>query len=215
MSGTFKAAVLGAAVAASFTCAPVMAYEAGDILLRVGAAGVYPTDESEEITAIAAGAEVEADSAWSLGLSLAYMLTDNIGVGLLAAYPFTHDIDAKGSISGLGKVGEITQLPPTLTLQYYFNNSSAFTPFVGAGVNYTYIFNEDTDGALEDTRLNVEDSWGYALEAGVDYAINDKWMVSGQVYYIDLETEAHVRGIGEFDVDVNPWVYLITVGHKF
>ncbi|MCO6412858.1 MAG: outer membrane beta-barrel protein [Thiogranum sp.] len=215
MSGTFKAAALGAAIAASFTCAPVMAYETGDILLRVGAAGVYPSGESEEITAIAAGAEVEVDSAWSLGLSLAYMLTDDIGVGLLAAYPFTHDVDAKGSISGLGKVGEITHLPPTLTLQYYFNNSSAFTPFVGAGLNYTFIYDEDTDGALAAADLDVDDSWGYALEAGVDYAINDKWMVSGQVYYINIETEAEVSGVGKFDIDVNPWVYLITAGYKF
>ena len=193
-----------------------MAYEAGDMMLRVGAAGVYPTDESEEISTIAAGAEVEADSAWSLGLSLAYMLTDNVGVGLLAAYPFDHDIDASGSISGLGTVGEITHLPPTLTLQYYFNNSSALTPFVGAGLNYTFVYDEDTKGALAGSDLDVDDSWGYAFEAGIDYAINDQWMVSGQVYYIDLETEAEVSGgVGKFDVDINPWVYLITAGYKF
>jgi outer membrane protein len=208
-------AALGAVVAASVTCAPAMAHDAGDLMLRVGAAGVYPTGESDEITAIAPGAEVEADSAWSLGLSLAYMLTDNVGVGLLAAWPFEHDIEASGSISALGDVGEITHLPPTLTLQYYFNNSSAFTPFVGAGLNYTFIYDEDTKGALAGADLEADDSWGYALEAGVDYAINDNWMVSGQVYYINIETEAKVSGVGDFDVDINPWVYLITAGYKF
>jgi outer membrane protein len=210
-----KKAALGAAITATLFTAPAMAYEAGDMLLRVGAAGVYPTGESDKITPIDPGAKVEVDSAWSLGLSVAYLVTDNVGVGLLAAYPFTHDVKASGTISGLGDVGEVTHLPPTLTLQYYFNNSSAFTPYVGAGLNYTFIYDEDTKGALAGSDLDVDDSWGYALEAGLDYSINDKWMVSGQVYYINIETEAKVGGVGKFDLDINPFVYLLTAGYKF
>jgi outer membrane protein len=211
-----KRAALGAAItAALFTAAQAMATEAGDIKVRVGAAGVYPTGDSETINSIGPGAKVEADSAWSLGLSLTYMYTDNIGIGLLGAYPFTHDIEGKGSINGLGKVGEATQLPPTLTLQYYFNNKSAFTPFVGAGVNYTYFWDEKAKGALAGTNLDLDDSWGYALEAGLDYDINDKWMVGAQVYYIDIETTAHSSAVGKFNVDVNPVAYLFTAGYKF
>lgn len=209
------ATLFGAAVTAAMISGSAAAYEAGDMVLRVGAAGVYPTGDSEDITAIGAGAKVEADSAWSLGLSFAYMVTDDIGVGVLAAYPFKHDIDAKGSISDLGKVGSTKQLPPTVTLQYYFNNASAFTPYLGAGVNYTNFFDEDTSGALSGANLKLDDSWGYALEGGVDYAINDKWMVGAQVYYLNIETEADVTGLGKFDVDVNPWTYLLTAGYKF
>jgi len=211
-----KKATLGAAVAAAVVSTPAMAYNAGDMMLRVGAAGVYPTGDSEDITAIAPGAKVEADSAWSLGLSFAYMFTDNIGVGVLAAYPFKHDINAKGSISSLDKVGSTKQLPPTVTLQYYFNNASAFTPYLGAGINYTTFFDEDTSGALSGANLNLDDSWGYAFEGGVDYSINDKWMVSAQVYYINIETNADVSALpGDFNVDINPWVYLFTAGYKF
>jgi len=211
-----KKTALAAATAAVFASASAFAYEAGDMMLRVGAAGVYPTSDSEEITAIAPGAKVEADDAWSLGISFAYMFTDNIGVGVLGAYPFEHDIDAKGSISSLGTVGKVKHLPPTVTLQYYFNNSTNFTPFLGAGVNYTYFFDEDTQGALSGANLDVDDSWGYAFEGGVDYNINDQWMVSGQIYYINIETEASVSAIpGKFDVDINPWVYFLSAGYKF
>jgi len=209
-----KHAALGAAFTAALFSAQVMANEAGDIKLRVGAAGVYPTGDSGNIDALGTDAKVEADSAWSLGISLTYMLTDNIGVGVLGAYPFKHDIEAKGSISGLGKVAEVTQLPPTVTLQYVFNNSTAFTPFVGAGLNYTYFWDEKGKGALDGTTVDVDDSWGYALEAGVDYDINDKWMVGAQVYYINLETRAKTA-VGNFDVDVNPVAYLFTAGYKF
>lgn len=211
-----KSAALSAAIAAIMISAPAMAYEAGDMMLRVGAAGVYPTGDSEDITPIAAGAKVEADSAWSLGLSFSYMFTDNIGVGVLGAYPFKHDIEAKGSISGLGKVGSTKHLPPTVTLQYYFNNTSKFTPFIGAGVNYTYFFDEDTKGALSSTDLNLDGSWGLAGEAGLDYDINDKWMVSGQVYYIDIETKAKIGGVpGDYNVKIDPWVYFLSAGYKF
>lgn len=208
----FKQAALGAAIATALFSSQVMA-EAGDLKLRVGAAGVYPTGESEDITAVP-GAKVEADSAWSLGLSLTYMFTDNIGLGVLGAYPFTHDVKGSGS-AGLGKVAEVTQLPPTVTVQYFFNNSSPVTPFVGAGLNYTVFWDEETEGALAGTDLDLDPSWGYALEAGIDYDINDKWMVSAQVYYINIETEADSSAVGKFDVDVNPIAYLFTAGYKF
>ncbi len=208
-------AALAAAVAATMISAPALAYEAGDMMLRVGAAGVYPTGDSGNIDALGPGAKVEADSAWSLGITFSYMLTDNIGVGVLGAYPFEHDINAEGSISSLDKVGSTKHLPPTVTLQYYFNNNSPATPFIGAGVNYTHFFDEDTTGALAGTDLDIDDSWGYALEAGLDYDINDKWMISGQVYYINIETSADVSGVGSFDVDINPWVYFLSAGYKF
>lgn len=211
-----KKAALAAATAAVFSSAPALAYEKGDMMLRVGAAGVYPTGDSDNITPIDPNAKVEADDAWSLGITFSYMFTDSIGLGVLAAYPFEHDIEGKGSISSLGKVGTTKQLPPTLTLQYYFNNTTQFTPFIGAGVNYTNFFDEDTKGALSSADLDLDDSWGYALEAGVDYDINGKWMVSGQIYYINIETEAKISGVpGSYDVDINPWVYLLSAGYKF
>ncbi len=159
---------------------------------------------------------MEADDAWSLGITFSYMFTDNIGLGVLGAYPFEHDIEGKGAISDLGKVGSTKHLPPTVTLQYYFNNSTQFTPFVGAGVNYTHFFDEDTKGALSAANLDIDDSWGYAFEGGVDYSINDHWMVSGQIYYINIEPDANVGAIpGNFDVEINPWVYFLSAGYKF
>ncbi len=215
--GTLKKTVLGTVLVGScFAATPIMAYEAGDMMLRLGAAGVYPTDDSDNINGLPAGSKVEADSAWSLGVTFTYMFTDNIGVGVLAAYPFEHDIKGQGTISSLDKVGSTKHLPPTVTLQYYFNNDTAFTPFLGAGVNYTHFFDEDTKGALSGANLDIDDSWGYALEGGVDYDINDKWMISGQVYYINIEPDADVSSLpGDFTVDINPWVYLVSAGYKF
>jgi outer membrane protein len=213
LTGYMGAAVIAAGM--SLTSLPVSAYEAGDLILRAGPVGVLPTGDSETIDEIAPGAKVEADDAWSLGLTGTYMFTDAIGVGVLAAWPFEHDIDAKGSISSLDKVGETKQLPPTVTLQYHFDTGNNIHPYIGAGVNYTFFFDEDTDGALDGLDLDLDDSWGLAGEAGVDYELGNDWLITAQVWYIDIDTTAKLEGVGKFDVDIDPWVVMIGVGKKF
>ena len=64
-----KKTALATATAAVFASVPAVAYEAGDMMLRVGAAGVYPTGDSDNITPIDPNAKVEADDAWSLGIT--------------------------------------------------------------------------------------------------------------------------------------------------
>lgn len=180
-------------------------YEQGDLILRVGAATVDPDGDG------GLNGDLSVDEDTQLGITGTYMLTDNWGLGLLAATPFSHDI----KLDGAGKVGETKHLPPTLTAQYYFNNESNFTPFVGAGINWTTFFEEDTSGALAGTELELDDSLGWALEAGVDWALDDKWVVSAQVWYIDIETDADLNGSFLTEVEIDPWVYMIGIGYKF
>ncbi len=150
---------------------------------------------------LAPGAKVEADDGWSLGLTGTYMVGNNLGVGLLAAWPFTHDVDATGTLPAQGfpgTVAEIKHLPPTLTLQYHFNTGSMWHPYVGAGINYTTFFSEDTKGALKNAGfrdIELDDSWGLAVEAGVDYELENNWLVSAQLWYVDIDTEANVTGL--------------------
>ena len=192
-----------------------LAVQQGDILVRVGIAHVAPDADSEPVPGFGAASKVDVDSATSLGLTLTYMATDSLGVGLLAAWPFKHDIEGAGSIAGAGKVAETKHLPPTVTAQWHFAPQSNVRPFVGAGLNYTAFFSEKTTGAIAGTSLKLDDSWGLAAEAGVDVDINDRWFVSGQVWYLDIDTEATINGVASFDVDIDPWVFMIGLGTKF
>jgi outer membrane protein len=212
-----RRAAQGAAVAAILVSAPATAYQAGDFILRLGGAGVYPSGESDSLDAIS-GAEVEADDAWSLGITATYMFTDAIGLGVLGAWPFEHDIEGSGTISNLDKVAETKHLPPTVTLQWHIPTGSSFHPYVGAGFNYTYFFDEDTDGALSAADIDIDDSFGFAGEAGVDFDLGNDWLVSGQVWYIGIEPEAKIQGAGlneKIDVQIDPWVFMLGVGKKF
>ncbi|HEB28572.1 MAG TPA: outer membrane protein OmpW [Porticoccus sp.] len=209
--------------------ASVTAYEAGDFIVRAGAANVDPNDDSDALElngAPLAGTEAEVDDDTQLGLTFTYMLTDHIGVGLLAATPFEHDL--KADMGGGVKLdaGSAKQLPPTVTLQYFpMDGASKFQPYVGVGVNYTKFFDEDVDSELENALgltggdLELDDSWGWAAQAGFDYAIDEHWLLNASVWYIDLQTDAKFKFdqpvVIEADVDVDPWVYMIGIGYKF
>ena len=200
----------------------VQAYEAGDVVLRAGYTSVSPNDDSSKLTIN--GDEIDAyvqvgDDA-QLGLTVSYMVSSHWAVELLAATPFTHDISSRE----LGvKVGEVSHLPPTLSALWYpLSAQSAWQPYLGLGVNYTHFFSESVDGELEGVigpaSMELDDSWGLAAQVGVDYMLNDDWLLNASVRYIDLSTEAVIQSdtvTVETDVDIDPYVYTLSVGYKF
>lgn len=225
----FAASLLALAVAA-----PVAhAHKAGDIIVRAGAITVQ-TDESSSGVKVDRGALAGTDlggkatvgNDTQLGLNFAYMVTDHVGVELLAATPFTHDVNIKGAGLGAanGKLGTLKHLPPTLSVVYYpLDSNLAFQPYVGAGINYTWFMDGDTSSRAEGagfSNLQANNSWGWSAQIGADYMLTDKLMINGQVRYIDIDTQAYVdhAGLGvraKVDVDVKPWVYMVGLGYKF
>jgi outer membrane protein len=222
---TLAVAVGGAAVA--------QAYEAGDFIVRVGAATVQPNDDSSALNLVgtgglpASGASVENST--RIGLNAVYMVSDNIGVELLAANPFKHGLKAHlGDAFGGATVsaGSTKHLPPTLSAQYYFGNSeSTIRPYVGVGLNYTVFFSEKVSPQLygglgaSSAQLSLDDSWGLAFRAGVDYRLGNNWSVGAGMWWIDIDTEAEFKfsngAVVTTDVEIDPMVYMLSVGYTF
>ena len=134
------------AIAAGLTIAalPVHAHEQGDWIIRVGATNVDPDTDSDRIDVAGLATGPCDDRA---GERLVDRLTDVWAIELLAATPFEHDISIKGAPV---EAGSTKQLPPTLTVNWYplGRSNSAFQPFIGAGVNYTYFWDEEVDKEL-------------------------------------------------------------------
>ncbi|MNP30286.1 Outer membrane protein W precursor [compost metagenome] len=160
------------------------------------------------------------------------MITDHVGIELLAATPFQHTVGVRGldaatGIGGLdGKLADIKQLPPTLSLQYYpMEPTSKFQPYAGVGINYTMFYDEDLTSARKQegfSNLKLQDSVGLAGQLGMDYMLTDHILVNASVWYVDIDTKASVDGptalgVGrtKVNVDVDPWVYMVGVGYKF
>jgi len=187
------------------TAAPALAQQQGDMLLGLGLGWIEP-DDGSNIAALG-GNELGADGALSATVTFEYFVADRVGIELLASWPFTHDLELAGN-----EIGETKHLPPTLSLQYYFTNKSNITPFVGAGINYTYFFDEELDSG---DSLELDDSWGLALHAGADFTLSEKSALRADVRYIDIETEAEVGGADIGDVDISPWVFNVAYVLRF
>jgi len=198
---------LGLALGA--TSFSAQAIQEGDIFARFTATTVTPNDDSTGFTNVPT-AFPEVDSDTQLGATLVYMFDDNLGFEVLAATPFSHDI----TDSNLGKIGETKQLPPTFSVQYYFTPQSDLRPYVGAGINYTTFFDSETIPALGGD-LELDDSFGLAVQAGVDYDIDKTWFVSADIRYISIETTATNVAAGSSEVEINPTVISFGVGYKF
>ncbi len=205
------------------------AHEAGDIIVRAGAVTVDPREESSGIKlgSTDLGGKATVDSDTQLGLNFAYMLTDNVGLELLAATPFSHNVDVAGSPAGLdalnGKLGTIKHLPPTVSVVWYpLHSNSVFQPYLGAGVNFTWFFDESVSSEAKAKNfrgLDLENSWGLAAQIGADFMLTDRIMLNGQIRYIDIDSTGttNLDGVGRLkvDVDVDPMVYMVGLGYKF
>ncbi|WP_270809611.1 OmpW family outer membrane protein [Aeromonas sp. QDB18] len=200
--------ILPLLIAAAFASPVAMAHQAGDILVRGGLAFVSPQTSSDNVLGTG---ELEIDSNMQLGLTLSYMLTDNWGVELLAATPFSHSV----STAGLGEVAKVKHLPPTLMARYYFGDAnSKVRPYVGAGINYTTFFDEEGRGALAGTDVSVDSSWGMAGQVGLDMAINDRWFVNASAWLIDIDTDVHTA-VGTINTSIDPVAFMFGVGYRF
>ena len=238
MKKVLKPLSLAAAISAAMVSGHVAAYEAGDWVVRAGITTVAPQEDSSLVAlngdpnghaALGGDSELTLDNDTQLGLTVEYMLNNNWGIEVLAATPFSHTASTKGTLKAAIKdVADTKHLPPTVSAVYHFDTQGDLDPYVGIGINYTVFFSEDLDsqadavlGTLGLTGGDVEldDSWGLAFQVGVDYQIDEKWLVNASVRWIDIDTEAEIKFDNgakiDADVDIDPIVYSVMVGYKF
>jgi outer membrane protein len=219
-------------LAATAITAPVMAYETGDWLVRGRIINVNPNDDSGALNiqnSGNAGEGVTVDSDTVPELDITYMISPNWGVELILGYS-EHTITTHKAVGllldgspGSRDVVDTKVLPPTLLLQYHFMPNSDIRPYIGAGINYTYFFDEEVSGnstiKLDGDKVKLKSSFGLAAQAGVDVALNNDWFVNFDVKYIQIDTTAKFSdtkvGNAEIDADVDPFVYGIGIGRRF
>ncbi len=114
------------------TLLPVFAqaHQAGDFIVRAGTATVRPNAGGDTVLNVSS---FKVDNDTQLGLTFSYMVTDNIGVELLAATPFTHNV----VLQTVGNVAQVSHLHPSLMAQYYFRDAKdKLRPYLGVGINH-------------------------------------------------------------------------------
>lgn len=201
-STTFVAALLSVISVAHADSYDYLAKDRFQVRLR--AIDVIP----DEDTSVSIGGEVDVGNRLAPEIDLTYFFTDNIAAELIAA---TTKHELKHS-SG-ADLGSAWILPPTLTLQYHFMPKSAFSPYVGAGVNYSMFYGEN-DGDIAD--LEVDGGFGVAAQAGFDYWVNENWGVNLDVKKLWLNVDASLAGGAvKADVDLDPWIVGTGISYRF
>lgn len=183
----------------------------GDWLVRGRLLSVSP-NESATINPI--GGDVDIDTSFVPELDISYFFTDRVAVELILGVT-PHDVMAVGTAAGNIDLGSVTLLPPTLTLQYHFPTPGAVRPYVGAGINYTVFFNDDLPAGGIATSINYDNSFGLALQGGIDFDVNENWFFNVDVKYIDINTDVTINNAITADVDIDPWVFGIGIGRRF
>jgi len=215
--------LLSIALASTFIISPLtLANKAGDFIVRGGITIVDPASNKAGVFLDGAdsGLEVSVKDNSQLGLNFVYFYDNNFAIELLAATPFKHKLKLhSGDVTTLA---EVSQLPPTLSILYYFDSNSAFKPYIGAGINYTIFFEDSFTTTYENagfSDLDLDGSFGLSLQVGTDYQLNKKWSLNTSARYIDINTDASfkVGGAvrGTTSVEVDPLVFSLMLGYKF
>jgi outer membrane protein len=205
------------AVALTGFAAPAAFAEAGDWQFRLRAITVQP-DEGADIAMI--GGDVDINTSIVPEFDISYFFTDHFAAELILGVT-PHDVTAVGTALGDVDLGDVTLLPPTLTLQYHFAPDAQVRPYVGVGVNYTLFFNEDLPTGTALDSIDYDPSFGLALQAGVDYALNERWFLNVDVKKVWINTDVTIDGttnlgaVVEADVDINPVIFGVGIGWRY
>ncbi len=180
----------------------------GDWRFTVGAHNVNPKSDNGSL---AGGAlDVEVGSNWRPTITAEYFLNDNLGIEVLAALPFKHEVKLNGA-----DAGEVTHLPPTVSLQYHFSPDAKISPYFGAGLNFTWIYSEDSAGPIAGTELKLKNSWGLAAHAGVDFKMENDWFFGVDARWMDIDSDVSVNLAQVGTVNIDPIVYGFYFGKRF
>lgn len=201
-----RAALVAAILLAGTFATTAQAADDGNWVLRFGVHTVVPKSDNGSL----AGMQATINNSTRPSASLEYMFTPNWGVDVLAAWPFSHDVRLNGV-----EAATTRQLPPTIGINYHFLPNARVSPFVGAGVNFTWFYDAKGVGPLTGTKVSVANSWGGAVHAGLDVKLANNWLLTADARWINIESDVRVNGVKVGTAKVNPMVYGLSLGYRF
>jgi outer membrane protein len=222
MQHVAKLAALAAAMGLSMGA---QAQSAGQYLVKVGVNKISPKVRSGEFDApTLPGSTSDVESDTKPVFSGAYMFTDNISAELVLGVPYKHKLVGDGMIKGVGELGTVEALPPTLFAQYrFFQAESMIRPYVGLGVTYAYFQKERGSSTLtafldpggKPATFSMDAKWAASAQIGATLKIKERWFADVAVVKTKLKTTAHFSTNQSISADLDPLAVSLSIGYKF
>ena len=140
-------------------------------------------------------------------VDISYFFNKNVAAELILTVPQKHDLSS--SVLG-GRIGSLKHLPPSLLLQYHFD-APGFKPYVGAGVNYARFSNVNLPAGVDIDR----NSWGGALQVGVDIPLSKNLYLNFDVKKVYIKTDVFAGGAKQGTFKVDPVLVGVGLGWRF
>ena len=157
------------------------------------------------------GLNLSVNDKWLPEVDITYFFNKNIAAELILTVPQKHTLSASGTA-----IGSLKHLPPSLLLQYHFD-APGFKPYVGVGVNYTRFSSVRFDPAVA-AALNPsidKNSWGGALQVGVDIPLNKNLSLNFDVKKVYIKTDVFSGGVKAGTFKVDPVLVGVGLGWRF
>ena len=153
-----------------------------------------------------------------------YGWTDNIALELAMGLPYQHDIIGAGALDGVGVVGTVKSLPPTLFASYrFFAPETPVRTYAGLGATYAYFTDESGSGKLTalsniggpPTTFSIKNKVAATVQLGIVYNINTRWFVDANISKTFLKTTVSFSSGQTQDMTLNPQAVTLGLGYKF
>jgi len=175
--------------------------------IRARAVHLNPADKSAQVGGAGAADRLTVSEKTIPEIDISYFFTPNWAAELILTYPQKHEVYLDGT-----SIGSFKHLPPTLTVQYHFTPQAKISPYIGAGVNYTRISSVNLLGGAGRLENN---SFGLALQAGVDFKIDKNWSLNFDVKKVQIRSDVTLNGAPLSNVKVDPLLIGVGVGYRF
>ncbi|WP_416559579.1 OmpW family protein [Limnohabitans sp. yimb22184] len=140
-------------------------------------------------------------------VDVSYFFTPNIAAELVLTSPQKQTVSLGGA-----SIGTFKHLPPSFLLQYHFTGLGGYKPYVGAGVNYTRITSVNLLGGTADLE---DDSWGGALQVGMDIPLDKNWSLNFDVKKVYIRSNVFVDGANQGTLKLDPLLVGVGLGYRF
>ena len=195
-----KKRIIATAVLCTLVAGAAMAQQAKEGPWMVRARAVHLDSTNGDTTGLGLG----INNKWIPEVDISYFFNKNMAVELVLTVPQKHTLSSSTSV-----MGTLKHLPPTLMAQYHFD-ANGYKPYVGAGINYTRFSSVNIGSPTIE-----KDSWGPALQVGVDIPLSGNMYLNIDVKKVLIRTDVFASGVNQGTFKVDPLLVGMGLGWRF